>query len=306
MKPKHFLSISDISTNQFHEILGLATDLKQELKSGKGHKPIMAGKTGLLVFRKPSLRTRLSFEVGINQLGGNTVYLGSDEIGLGQREPTKDIARVLGSMGDCIIGRVHEHETLSIFSQESGVPVINGLSDIAHPCQILADMLTIQEKKGSLENITIAYVGDAANNVAASLISAAGLVGINLRIAAPEGYQPDLSQLSLQAQSSVAITTDAGDAVQGADVVYTDTWVSMGHEEEKEKRISAFAGFTVTEELMKQAQPDAIFMHDMPAYRGYEVEEAVIDGPQSVIYHQAENRLHSQKGLLSWLFSYEN
>jgi ornithine carbamoyltransferase len=167
-------------------------------------------------------------------------------------------------------------------------------------------MLTIQEKKGSLENITIAYVGDAANNVAASLISAAGLVGINLRIAAPEGYQPDLSQLSLQAQSSVAITTDAGDAVQGADVVYTDTWVSMGHEEEKEKRISAFAGFTVTEELMKQAQPDAIFMHDMPAYRGYEVEEAVIDGPQSVIYHQAENRLHSQKGLLSWLFSYEN
>jgi ornithine carbamoyltransferase len=167
-------------------------------------------------------------------------------------------------------------------------------------------MLTIQEKKGSLENITIAYVGDAANNVAASLISAAGLVGVNLRIAAPEGYQPNLSQLSLPGQADIVVTTNLAEAVQGADVVYTDTWVSMGHEEEKEKRISAFAGFTVTEDLMKQAKREAIFMHDMPAYRGYEVEEAVIDGPQSVIYHQAENRLHAQKGLLSWLFNYGN
>lgn len=300
----HIISINNLTKNQLQDILDCATLLKQEYNSNSFHKQVLANKTAVLIFSKPSLRTRLSFEIAIRQLGGNTTNFNAKDIGLGVRESTTDMARVICEMANILICRVCKHKMVEDFASVSSIPVINALSDIEHPCQILADLLTIQEKKGSFSDVTVAYIGDAANNVAQSLTLAAGIYGFNLNVAAPKGYIPSSIVINkVKNQTNLKITADASEAATNADVIYTDTWVSMGQEEEREERIQTFKPYTITPEIMKHAKPDAIFMHDMPAYRGYETTADVIDGPQSVVIDQAANRLHAQKGLLYWMFS---
>ncbi|MBP6880697.1 ornithine carbamoyltransferase [Candidatus Saccharibacteria bacterium] len=281
---QHYLTVNDLSKKQILEILELAQKLKTELKSeGENKLKPLLGKTVGMLFEKPSLRTRISFEVAVNQLGGQSIFMKNDEFGLNSREPVKDIANVVSSMVDMVVARVYKHDSLKEFAEYSKVSLINALSDLAHPCQALADILTINEVKG-LDNIKLCYVGDCDNNVANSLRSITNLLGVEMSFAGP-GYK----------------TIDNG--VADSDVVYTDTWVSMGDEAAKEKLVKKFSDFQVNEKVMKLAKPDAIFMHDMPAYRGYEVTDDVIDGLQSVIYQQAENRLHAQKALLQFLMT---
>ena len=307
MNEHHFLSIVDSNRGEIKQILKLAQVLKRELKSKGRNKPLLQNKTLVMIFEKPSLRTRLSFEVGMTQLGGHAVYLSPSDIGLGQRESVSDIARVVSRMGDIIMARVFKHGTLAQLAEHSTVPVINALSDHEHPCQALADALTIIERKGSLKGKHIAFIGDAENNVAHSLALICALHGAHFRVAAPQGYEMK-KDIATQARAIAAKTggtlmetSDPVAAATGADVIYTDTWVSMGDEPEKLKRCKVFEGYRVTEVLMSLAKRDAIFMHDLPAYRGNEVEAAVIDGPQSAVFEQAENRLHAQKALILWL-----
>ena len=302
---KDFLRISDLSQEQFLFLLSLAQDLKKELKETGKNKAELAGKTLAMVFEKPSLRTRVSFEIGMTQLGGHAVFLGPNDIQLGVRESVADAAGTLSRMADGIMARVFQHATIEELAKHARTtPVINGLSDLEHPCQILADMLTIKEKKGDFHGLSLAFVGDGENNVTHSLALASGILGIDFRVASPEGFEmlPSLCGLAQEfarkSGGNILQTHDLKEAVAGADVVYTDTWVSMGDETEKEKRLAVFPPYQVTEELMKHAKPNAIFMHDMPAYRGKEVAASVIDGPQSVIFDQAENRLHAQKAVL--------
>lgn len=300
----HFLSITDLTKNEILSVLKTAKKLKNEVKLSQQHSQVFAGKTLAMIFEKPSLRTRLSFEVGMQQLGGHAIYLAPSDISLGVREPVSDIAKVTSSMADLIMARTFQHTTVQQLAQNSDVPVINGLSDKEHPCQTLADILTIQEKKGTFSGLKIAFLGDSENNVTHSLALAAGLLGMNFATASPKGYwmKPDITaqaeKLAKKSGSKLLQTVDPEEAVHEADVVYTDTWVSMGDEAEKKERLSLFPPYQVTPKLMKQAKPDAIFMHDLPAYRGNEVHSAVIDGPQSVVFQQAENRLHAQKALM--------
>jgi len=303
---KDFLRISELSKEQFEFLLSLAKKLKQELKETGKNKQVLAGKTLAMVFEKPSLRTRVSFEVGMTQLGGHAIFLSPQDIQLGVRESIADAAGTLCRMADGIMARVFQHTTLTELAQNAtNVPVINGLSDLEHPCQILADVLTMQEKKGDTQGLSVAFLGDGGNNVTHSLALASGILGMDFRLANPAGYDilPSVLEVARQlAQKSggkISVFNNPQKAAQGADVVYTDTWVSMGDEAEKEKRLAAFPPYQVTDELMKHAKPDAIFMHDMPAYRGKEVASSVIDGPQSVIFDQAENRLHAQKAVLA-------
>lgn len=298
----HFLSITDLKAWQVRGVLSLASDLKREHKRFGSNAPILAGKTLAMIFEKPSLRTRLSFEAGMTQLGGHAVCL--NDIGLGVRESAAHVARVAGSMADAVLARVFDHQTLLELAAHSSTPVINGLSDLEHPCQILADLLTIQEYKGTLKGSHLAFVGDGENNITHSLLLAAGLLGMHITVASPKGYLPlpsilkkakDLAQVSL---GSINVIQDPKKAVAGADVVYTDTWVSMGDEGEKENRLRDLAPYQVTSKLMKLAKPNAIFMHDMPAYLGQEVTKEVFESTQSVVFDQAENRLHAQKALL--------
>lgn len=299
-KMKHFLSVTDLSAKEIWQIFKLAKKLKHTSRND------LKGKTIVMLFEKPSLRTKLSFDIAFNQLGGHVLYFGPQEVGLGQRESVSDVAKVISSMADLIVARVFSHQALEELAQNSQVPVINALSDLEHPCQALADFLTIWEIKGKLEGLTLAYVGDGENNVPHSLALGCALLGINFRCGSPQGFR--MSQDIVKKAKAIAgnkteilETDDPKKAVKGADVVYTDTWISMGDESEKAKRLKIFAPFQVNQKLMALAKPNAIFMHDMPAYRGNEVAAAVIDGPQSVVFQQAENRLHAQKALILWL-----
>ncbi len=299
MKGKDLLSISDLSG----EDIGLLMSATLEMKAS-GWLSSLSGKSLAILFEKPSLRTRVSFEIAMRQLGGQCVYLSPAEVGLGQRESVPDAARVLSRYVDVIAARTFSHQTLEVLAGYADVPVINALSDLEHPCQALADLFTICEKKGELKGLTLAFVGDG-NNVAHSLLLAASLSGVNFRIASPEGYQVDDRILHLaqgyaaESDAELLCTDEPSLAVNGADVVYTDVWTSMGQEAEAEKRRRAFAGYRVDGKLMSLAKEDAILMHPLPAHRGEEVAQGILDSPASVVFDQAENRLHLTKALLA-------
>ena len=292
---RHLLDIDDLSRDELARVLELAHEREP--------KPVLAGRGVALVFEKPSLRTRNATEIAVFELGGHPLTLRGEEVGLATREPVADVARVLSRYHAVIAARVFEHDKLVELSASSSVPVVNLLSDESHPCQALADLLTLQQVKGKLAGLSIAYVGDF-NNVARSLALAAALSDAEIRLACPPGYAPgdeDLDRLRLAGVEPV-VTTRPEEAVAGADAVYTDVWTSMGQEAESSDRSKAFEGFMVTPELMTIAQEDAAFLHCLPAHRGEEVAADVVDGRQSVVWQQAENRLHAVRGLFLWLF----
>ena len=299
MKGKDLLSISDLSSEDINQLISDALDIKD-----RGWLSLLDRKVLALVFEKPSLRTRVSFEVAMRQLGGQAIYLSPAEVGLGQRESISDVARVLGRYVDAIAARTFSHATLKVLASYAGVPVINALSDLEHPCQALADLLTIYEQKGELDGLTLAFIGDG-NNVAHSLLLAASLTGMNFRIASPAGYAVQEGILNLAQEyarasgASIICTEEPRLAVSGADVVYTDAWTSMGQEAEAQERRSIFANYQVNDELLSLANEDAILMHPLPAHHGEEVAEGILDSPQSVVFDQAENRMHLQKALLA-------
>ena len=298
MKGKDLLSITDLGGEDIRLLISDAISLKAQ-----GWLDMLSGKSLAIMFEKPSLRTRVSFELAMRQLGGEAIYLSPAEVGLGGRESVPDVARVLSRYVDAVAARTFSHRALEVLAEYSAVPVINALSDWEHPCQALADLLTITEKKGELQGLTLAFVGDG-NNVARSLMLAAALTGMNFRIASPPAYTIDEETLSLAQGSADGDIVCIGQprlAVEGADIVYTDVWASMGQEDEAKKRRKAFAGYRVDAALFSLAKKDAIFMHDLPAHRGEEVSDEVIDGARSVVFDQAENRLHAQKALLAVL-----
>ena len=304
---KHFISLFDCSRDELLALLSLADRLKRERKAGVPH-PLLAGRTLGMIFSKSSTRTRVSFEAGMFQLGGHALFLSSADIQLGRGESVADTARVLSRYLDAIMIRTFRHEDVVDLARFGSIPVINGLTDLQHPCQVLADLQTIAERKGRLEGLKLAYVGDG-NNMANSLLHGCAKVGMDIAVATPDGYGCDggcVEEARSDARkhgSEVLLTDDADLAVRGADVVYTDTWVSMGQEEEKKSRIAAFRDFQVDARRMALADGDAIFMHCLPAYRGHEVTEEVLEGPQSVVFDEAENRLHAQKAVLVALLS---
>ena len=304
MKNKDFLSILDLGDGEVDGIISKAASIKQ------GNTPqILSGKTVALVFEKPSLRTRVSFEVGVKQMGGTCIFLSNNEIGLGVREPEADVAKVLDRLVDCVVARVFSHHSLELLAENTSIPIVNALSDQAHPCQALGDCLTIYEKKGGLEGLKLAFVGDG-NNIAGSLALACSSAGMDFNIASPPDYRlpEDIwNQARIIAKkrgTTIRWTEDPEDAVSEADIVYTDVWVSMGDEEEKKERISVFSSYQVNEQLVKFAKDDFLFMHDMPAHRGEEISDGMLEHPNSVVYHQAENRLHAQKAVLAELFGH--
>ena len=297
--------LNDFSKDEIIEILNLAFEIKKEAKA-RNFKPYLKDQKLAMIFEKSSTRTRVSFDVGMNELGGHALFLSSRDIQLGRGEPIKDTARVISRMCDLIMARVNRHETLIELAEFSRVPVMNGLSDKFHPVQLMADLMTIVECGISIAKIKAAYVGDG-NNMTHSWLMLASKLGFELRIATPKGYEAD-PQILAQAQENakisgakILITNDIKEAVAGANVVTTDTWVSMGQEAEKEQRIRDFAGFCVDESLMVLAEKNAIFLHCLPAYRGYEVSEAVFEAHADEIFAEAENRLHAQKGVMVWL-----
>lgn len=301
---RHFLKDDDISAKEQAEILELAIEVKS---SPYKFRPFEGPKTVALIFDKTSTRTRVSFTVGVADLGGNPMVIDTGSSQMGGKESVADTARVLERQVAAIVWRTYAQVGLDEMAANSSVPVINSLSDDYHPCQILADLLTIKEHKGSLEGLSFAYVGDAANNMANSYLIGCALAGMHVRIGSPTAYTPSESvvlrakEIASTTGGSVTIFTSPDDAVVGADVVTTDTWISMGQEAEKQKRVEAFAGYTVDSKLMSKAKSDAIFLHCLPAYRGYEVSAEVLDGSQSVVWDEAENRLHAQKALMIWL-----
>jgi ornithine carbamoyltransferase len=307
---KHFLSLTDLGSDGLRELLERAVELKDEWKHG-GNRPLLKGQTLGMVFQKPSLRTRVSFEMGMIHLGGQAIYISPMEIQLGKRESVPDVARVLSRYVDGIMARVFGHDDVVTLAEYASVPVINGLSDYNHPCQGLADFLTIVENKGwDLKGRKLAYVGDG-NNVATSLLFGAGMMGMDFAVAAPPGYELPRDvwelgeQLALESGSRLLATADPHEAVAGADVVYTDVWASMGQEDEAEKRVRAFASYQVNEPLVAEAKPDVIVMHCLPAHRGQEITDGICDGPHSVLWDQAENRMHAQKAILVKLMASE-
>jgi ornithine carbamoyltransferase len=293
------LSVADLTSEEIQHLIENAAFLKRGQKANTGVK----GKTVALLFEKPSLRTRVSFEVGMWQLGGHAIYLSPAEVGLGKRESTSDVARTLSRFVNGIVARTFAHETVELLAKYGTVPVINGLSDYEHPCQALGDLLTIQEKKGGLKGLHLAYVGDG-NNVARSLILAATAAGMDFSIASPPGYEIDKPSLRLakklaaQSGAKIATMTEPRRAVENADVVYTDVWTSMGQEAESEVRRRAFASYQVDSALLSCARKGALFMHPLPAHHGEEIADGMLDHPQSVVFDQAENRLHIQKAIL--------
>jgi ornithine carbamoyltransferase len=296
---KDLLSIADLGVEDIRLLISDAIDMKAQ-----GWVSTLNGKTLAIMFQKPSLRTRVSFELAMRQLGGQTVYLSPAEVGLGERESAADVARVLSRYVDAIAARTFSHQTVEALASYASVPVINALSDREHPCQALADLLTVCEKKGDLSGLTLAYVGDG-NNVARSLMLAAALSGMNFRIATPPAYAVDDETFNLAQNTALGTgaeifcTEDPRQAVTDADIVYTDVWTSMGQEAEAEARRQAFSGYQVDAELLSLAREDAILMHPLPAHRGEEVAEGILDSPASVVFDQAENRLHLQKALLA-------
>ena len=305
MTQKHLLTLHDWSTDDIIETLTLADKLKKELKAGVKHH-VLAGKTLAMIFTKSSTRTRVSFETGIYQLGGQGIFLSSADIQLGRGETIYDTANVLGRYVDGIMIRTFKQSDVEDLAKYSGVPVINGLTDLVHPCQILADMQTIAEKKGKLEGLKLAYVGDG-NNMAHSYLYGCAKLGLDVAIATPAGYQcnPEVVENAKNDAKAtgvtVTITNDPVEAVTNADVICTDTWCSMGQEAEKAQRIKDFDGYQVNAELFAKAKEDAIFLHCLPAYRDYEVTDEIIDGPRSVVFDEAENRLHAQKAVMALL-----
>ncbi len=302
---QHFLAIRDIAPDVLKTLIDFCIRRKFEFHSGQ-FQPMLQGKVLAMVFQKSSLRTRLGFEVAMAQLGGHAVNLEDHQIGMQKREDTRDVARVIASMCNGIMARVYSHQSVVELAAASKVPVINGLSDWAHPCQALADMMTIQEHFGKLAGLKVAYIGDA-NNVARSLLIACAKLGVSYSIATPPGYAMNDGTLeysnSVVRDSGVKITAthEPAEALAGADVVYTDVWTSMGQESEREQREKVFAPYQVNATLLKRARPTAVVMHCLPAYRNLEITDDVIDGPQSIIFQQAENRLHSQRALLEVL-----
>jgi ornithine carbamoyltransferase len=299
---KDFIAIADYSANEIQDILDLALRLKKEYQD-RGNPPLFKGKTLAMIFQKPSLRTRVSFDMAMRHLGGDALYLSPAEIGLGKRESIADIARVLSGYVQVLMARVFEHEHVLELAKWSSIPVVNGLSDYNHPCQGMADALTIQEKFGHLKDLKITFVGDG-NNVAVSLMHVCALLGADFTIASPQGYEirPDavetgrkLSQLS---GSHIELLQDPHQAVKGAQVIYTDTWTSMGQEEESRIREQVFLPYQVNRQLVGEADPEVIVMHCLPAHRGQEITDEVADGPHSALFPQAHNRLHAQKAIL--------
>ncbi len=304
---EHFIRINDASTSDLRRILELAADLRRQREAGVPHAPVLEGKTLAMLLEKPSLRTRISFQVAVRELGGAVISLRPDEVGLGQREAVADAARVLGGMVHGVIARVIRHSTLEEMAQHAGIPVINALSDQSHPCQALADALTMMDEFGpELTGRTVAFIGDG-NNVARSLATISARLGMRFILASPQGYElPDEAFEEIRARQGDArleLVRSPREAVRDADVIYTDTWVSMGQEKEAEKRRRAFEGFQVNEQLLALAPPHAIVMHCLPAHRNVEITDAVIDGPRSRVFVQAHNRLHAQKGLLGVLYA---
>ena len=300
----HFTAIADCTAEELHHVLDVALRLKKQHRESGRNDPILYGKSLAMIFEKPSLRTRVSFAVAMTQLGGSGLLLRPDEVGLDTREPLKDIARILSGMCDGIMARTFEHDKITNLAKWSTVPVINGLTDFSHPCQAMADLMTLQEHFGQLRGRTLAFIGDG-NNVARSLSVACARFEMKFILASPPGYElpaDDVARLRRQAPDmDLRITQDPLEAVRGADTIYTDTWVSMGQEAEKTERVKDFAGFQVDERLLAAAPGHAVVLHCLPAYRGLEISDAVMEGPQSLIFPEAENRLHFQKGLLAVL-----
>lgn len=303
---KHFLAVSDYSSQELQDMLDLAIRLKKEYFAG-GNQPLLKGKVLGMIFQKPSLRTRLSFDMAMRHMGGDALYLSPNEIGLGQRESIADVARVLSGYVHAIMARVFDHAYILELAQWSSVPVVNGLSDYNHPCQAMADALTIQEKFGKGKKLNVAFVGDG-NNVAVSLMHISAKLGWNFTIANPEDYdiRPDAVALAKKIAagtgSKLTFLRDPHAAVRGAHVIYTDTWTSMGQEEETAKREKVFPPYQVNAGLVSEADKDVIVMHCLPAHRNHELTDEVADGPHSVIFPQAHNRLHAQKAILARLF----
>lgn len=295
---QHFLTLEDLSPDTLQGLIDRAVELKALTKQGAIYQPLK-NKTLAMIFSKSSTRTRVSFEVGMRQLGGGAINLNPNDTQIGRGEPIEDTARVVSSMVDGIMIRTDAHSKIETFAANSSVPVINGLTDDYHPCQLLADIQTFQELRGNIKGATFAWVGDG-NNVCHSFMNAARLFDFQLNIATPKGFEPAL-EISDKNRSHVSITNESDAAVENADVVVTDTWASMGQEDEKNQRQVAFADFCVDDALMNKANNDAIFLHCLPAYRGMEVTASVIDGPQSAVFQEAENRLHAQKALLELL-----
>ncbi len=305
MSVRHFLTIPDLSGKELSRLLAEAARMKRSRGRGRG---VLAGRTIALVFQKPSMRTRVAFEVAVAQLGGAALYLGQEDIHLGTREPVRDVARALARYVDGVVLRTFAHANAEEFAKYSAVPVINGLSDLAHPCQALADLLTIQEAFGRLKGVRLAYIGDG-NNVLHSLVEACAMAGVHVAAATPGSYRPDKrlwSRAAAEAKrqgASLRWEEDPRKAVAGADVVYTDVWVSMGDEGERGERLKRFTAYQLNRGLLKLAKPSCRVMHCLPAHRGEEITDDVMESKASLVFDQAENRLHAQKALLQFLFS---
>ncbi|MBU9723032.1 MULTISPECIES: ornithine carbamoyltransferase [Bacillaceae] len=308
LKGKSFLTLGDFSGAEIKFLLEEALDLKEKQKQGVPH-PYLSGKTLGMIFEKSSTRTRVSFEVGMLQLGGHAIFLSSKDIQLGRGETVSDTAKVLGRYVDGLMVRTFAHDTIEEFSEAAGVPVINGLTDLHHPAQVLADLLTIVEHKGQLEGLKVCFLGDGNNNMAHSLLEGAVKVGMDIAIGCPAGYEPDqtiLDQVNAEAAASgskVLVTADPVEAVSEADVVITDVWASMGQESEQEARVEKLKSYQINSELCKHAKSDYIFLHCLPAHREEEVTGEILDGSHSVVFDEAENRLHAQKALMKALMS---
>ncbi|MDA1257068.1 MAG: ornithine carbamoyltransferase [Chloroflexi bacterium] len=300
---RHFLSVTDLAPHEVREVIARGRALKAGERS-----QALAGKSIAILFEKPSLRTKLSFEVGINRLGGHPIYFSEDEIGLGIREPVQDVARVMSRMADAVIIRTFSHALIEEFASAATIPVVNALTDGEHPCQTLADLQTIEECRGSLNDVKVAYIGDG-NNVAASLALGLASTGGRLTIASPPGYElpeeisADAGEINAKSGGSLKQIVDPIEAVRDADIVYTDVWTSMGQEAERQVRLAAFEGYQVNPELLDHAPDGVRFMHDLPAHPGEEISDGMLTDPRSIVFDQAENRLHAQAGLMHFLFS---
>jgi ornithine carbamoyltransferase len=303
MRGRDLLSIADLTPEELRRIVDVAVEMKRN-----GYPRVLAGKTLALLFEKASLRTNVSFNVAMQQLGGQAIYLGQSEVGLGQRESVADVARVLSRYVDGIAARTYAQQTLIDLAAHASVPVVNALSDEEHPCQAVADLVTVYERKGHFHGLTLAFIGDG-NNVATSLAQAAAMVGMNFVIASPQGYELSEGTLDHARRSAaksgaqISAIRSPREAVKQADIVYTDVWISMGQEDSYDDRLKAFEGYQVNSELLSHARRDIILMHDLPAHRGEEIVDEVIEGPQSVVFDQAENRLHAQRAILALLLA---
>jgi ornithine carbamoyltransferase len=298
MTTRHFLTLQDVTPDEFKQIIKRASELKAIRNAGEIYEPL-TNKVMAMIFEKASTRTRVSFEAGMAQLGGHAMFLSSRDTQLGRGEPIEDAAKVISSMVDVVMIRTYEHQTVETFAAHSKVPVINALTDDYHPCQLLADMQCFFEHRGDIKGKTVTWIGDG-NNMCQSYINAAALLDFHLNIACPEGFEPNQTLVNAN-KERISVYRTPEEAVKGSNLVVTDVWASMGQEDEQEKRLKLFAGFQVSPALMDLAEPDAIFMHCLPAHRGEEVSDDMLDDPRSVVFDEAENRLHAQKALLEFL-----